>query len=146
MRCSTALPVRKASIFLPAVQHEGRPYACGLMPPMLISMGAGIATCSFHERRIYEILETECDCMCDVVDVRRSVVCAIANRNKFIGSDELHAGRNGSSTCGGSGEFLHRTDGDSTLGLRKLTKCSECTLLRYVGYGSLGLREELLPE
>jgi hypothetical protein len=84
--------------------------------------------------------------MCDVVDVRRSVVCTIANRNKFTGSDELHAGRNGNSTCGGSSEFLHRTIGDSTLGLRKLTKCSECTLLRHVGYGSLGLREELQPE
>ena len=39
-----------------------------------------------------------------------------------------------------------QNDGDGALGLRKRAKCIECTLLRHVGYGSLGLREELLPE
>jgi hypothetical protein len=116
------------------------------MPPMPICLGLASQRIRFHERRIYETLESECDRMCRVVDLRRSIVCPVTNRNKFIGSDKFRAGRIGHRPGGRSGKFVRRFDRDSALGLRKRTKCNACTLLRHVGYGSLGLREELLPE
>ena len=145
MRCSTAADVRKASISIRLFSMR-RALRSRLCAADVVLHGSGIATYSFHERRIYETLETECDRMCHVVDLRRSIVCSVTNWNKFIGSDEFRAGRIDHRPGGRSGKFVRRVNRDSALGLRKLTKCSACTLLRYVGYGSLGLREELLPE
>ena len=116
------------------------------MPSMFDLHGPGIATYSFHERRIYETLETECDRMCHVIDLRRSIVCSVTNRNKFIGGDEFRAGRIDHRPGGRSGKLVRRVDRDSALGLRKLPKCVERAVLWHVGNGSLGLREELLPE
>ena len=124
-----------------AVQHEGGPFRsrpCGCTCRLAWAWHCNVFV--FHERRIYETLEIECDRMCHVVDFRRSIVC------RDTGSIDRSARQVGGRTGACSGKLVRRTDRDGEVGLRKRTKCIECTLLRYVGYGSLGLREELLPE
>src|SRR5438874_8638810 len=100
----------------------------GLAAAFVDWRGPGIATCAFHERRIYETLETECDRMCHVVDLRRTFVCAIANRRRdeFIRYDELCARRLGS----GAGKLVRGTDRNSAFGLPKRGQCIERALLR----------------
>src|SRR5437773_12099455 len=114
-----------------AVQHEGGPFrsrSCGCTCRLAWAWHCNVFV--FHERRIYETLEIECDRMCHVVDLRRSIVC------RHTGSIDRSAGRE-DCTCACAGKLVRRTDGDGALRLRKLTKCIECTLLRHVGCGSL---------
>ena len=138
--------IRKGSISIGLFSMRTGSSDRGLAAADVDWRGPGIATCSFHERRIYETLETECDRMCHIVDLRCSIVCPITNRHELVGSDKLRAGRVNNRSCSSARELVRRTDRDGALGLRKRPKCIECTLLRHVGYGSLGLREELLPE
>ena len=132
--------IRKGSISIGLFSMRAGSPGRSLAAAFVDWRGPGIATCSFHERRIYETLETECDRMYHVVDFRRSIVC------RDTGSIDRSARQVGGHTGACSGKLVRRTDRDGEVGLRKRTKCIECTLLRYVGYGSLGLREELLPQ
>src|SRR5439155_3800771 len=119
--------IRKRSISIGLFSMRTGPSDRGLAAAEVDWRGPGIATCSFHERRIYETLETECDRMCDVVDLRRSIVC------RHTGSIDRGASREDCAGAG-AGKLVRRTDGDRKGGLRKRTECIERALLRHVGY------------
>src|SRR5438046_9344576 len=105
--------IRKGSISIGLFSMRTGPSDRGLAAADVDWRGPGIATCSFHERRIYETLETECDRMCHVVDLRRSIVC------RHTGSIDRSAGSNDDCTCACAGKLVRPTDRDGARGLRK---------------------------